>query len=69
MTESDDRKNEAKQLVEVVYKPTVTKTSINGSRDSVLKPTNGARETACWFLHWAAITGKHFTMTFKLING
>ncbi|KAH1016637.1 hypothetical protein HUJ04_007823 [Dendroctonus ponderosae] len=53
----DDGKVESKNLVEVVYKPTVT-ASRNGHRDSILEDEKrkGNRETACWFLHWAAIT-------------
>lgn len=56
-----DGKVESKNLVEVVYKPTVT-ASRNGHRDSILKVEEKKEktETACWFLHWAAITGAKY---------
>ncbi|XP_066151821.1 facilitated trehalose transporter Tret1-2 homolog [Euwallacea fornicatus] len=50
---NDDGVADDKKLVEVVYKPTVT----NENRRCLLKTDEGgAKEGACWFLHWAAIT-------------
>lgn len=51
-----DNNAENKNLVEVVYKPTVTPAT-NGNRESLLQTTDGKKDRACWFLHWAAITG------------
>ncbi|KAF7270697.1 hypothetical protein GWI33_016365 [Rhynchophorus ferrugineus] len=52
MSHLDETNEENKNLVNGVYKPTVTST--NGSNLFKNKIRNA--ESACWFLHWAALT-------------
>ncbi|XP_030754375.1 facilitated trehalose transporter Tret1-2 homolog [Sitophilus oryzae] len=49
----EDGSEENRNLVGVVYRPTVT--SSNGNSNGLLSSKKN-NESACWFLHWAALT-------------